>query len=429
MKYDIFISYRPTDRDGVSSGTYIAQTIKQELELVGYQGHVFCNDSGLNGKGFEEILDIIEQCKIFILLLTKDSMMRCVEEGDLMCREIMQAQKCGLSIIPIEPDNLFNGYPEGLPEDLAIVKQTQHTKIHIGLSFGHDIQSMVKSRINPILPAQSVAGMQGALVRVESNTDCHILWSNKRIGIAYKGLTEIHLPKGHHELIFFGVENDAEHFECVVDVDSLETTYYVEVKCIDDSLVGGQPNENLRIAKLVAMGKGRDGVYQVGDYYCHGDVEGIVFWVDETATHGKILSLDQAELQWCTDYQFSMLVATKAIDPTDGMKNTNRIMRRLDNQEYPAFKWCRDKGENWYLPTVEELLCVAENYKVIDEALEGIGAMPFSRGLFTNDGYWSSQEKRHRTYYSACFVYMGSGAGVSDAVKSDRYNVRAVLKF
>ena len=41
MAYDIFISYRRTDRDGLNSGTYIARTIKQELELEGYQDRVF----------------------------------------------------------------------------------------------------------------------------------------------------------------------------------------------------------------------------------------------------------------------------------------------------------------------------------------------------------------------------------------------------
>ena len=42
-----------------------------------------------------------------------------------------------------------------------------------------------------------------------------------------------------------------------------------------------------------------DRIWKVGDYFeCDGK-EGVVFWLDNTSKHGKIISLDQAHLPWC----------------------------------------------------------------------------------------------------------------------------------
>lgn len=429
MAYDIFISYRRTDRDGLNSGTYIARTIKQELELEGYQDRVFFDYSELSDNEFEDvILSAIEQCKVFVLVLSKDSMMRCVNEGDWVRREILHAQKCGLKIIPVEPDNLFNGYPADFPAELEVVKMIQHTRIHTDSSFERDIQAMIQARITPILPSKKVSPIYGALVRIDCDIDCHLFCFDKALGTIHKGLSEIRLTKGLHRLSFVGVESDAEHYECEVDIRDLEYAYYVKVSLLEAYNARKLREEQQRLAAMVAAGKGRDGVYRVGDYYNRDEKEGVVFWVDETGSHGKIISLDQAELQWCTDEQFARAIPTKATSNTDGMKNTNKIMRRPDYNEYPAFTWCRNKGQEWYLPTVAELITLSENYEAVNLTLEKKEATKIKRGFLSSDEYWSSQEKSHKTEYSACFVWMYGGTK-NDAVKSQKYSVRAVSQF
>ncbi len=428
MAYDIFISYRRTDRDGLNSGTYIARTIKQELELEGYQDRVFFDYSELSDNEFEGvILGAIEQCKVFVLVLSKDSMMRCVNEGDWVRREILHAQKCGLKIIPVEPDNLFNGYPADFPAELEVVKKTQHTRIHTDSSFERDIQAMIQARITPILPPNKVTSTCGALIRIDCDLDCKLFCFDKALGTIGKGLTEIRLTKGLHRLSFVGVESDAEHYECEVDIRDLEYAYYIKVSLLEAYNARKQREEEQRLSAMVAAGWGRDGVYQVGDYYNRGENEGVVFWVDETGTHGKIISLDQAELQWCTDEQFAQSIPTKATSDTDGMKNTNKIMRRSDYKEYPAFTWCRNKGEEWYLPATAELMLLVENCMAVNATLEKRNAVRIIKGFFSSDGYWSSQEKSHKTEHSACLVYMSMG--ISDTIKSEKFNVRAVLEF
>ncbi len=51
--YDIFISYRRTDSKGAVSGTNIARSIKQQLEIDGYNDRVFFDYSEITDGEFE----------------------------------------------------------------------------------------------------------------------------------------------------------------------------------------------------------------------------------------------------------------------------------------------------------------------------------------------------------------------------------------
>ena len=98
--------------------------------------------------------------------------------------------------------------------------------------------------------------------------------------------------------------------------------------------------------------------YKVGDYYNEGGKEGVVFEVSADGRHGKIVSLDEANLPWCTDEQFERAIVVGASSTTDGKANTDRVMARSDSDEYLAFVWCRAKGRDWYLPAKDELKCI-----------------------------------------------------------------------
>ena len=97
--------------------------------------------------------------------------------------------------------------------------------------------------------------------------------------------------------------------------------------------------------------------YKVGDYYNENGKEGVVFWVDETGRHGKIVSLTESisPLSWSSDkYEQKRWIG--ANDKGDGTKNMAVIMQITDwKMKYPAFKWCADLGEGWYLPANDEL--------------------------------------------------------------------------
>lgn len=163
-KNTIFVSYRRTDRNGKTSGTDIARTIKQHLEISGYKKRVFFDYSELSDDKFENIiLSEIRGCKVFILVLTHDTMHRCVKDDDWVRREILEAVKHNVKIIPIEVDNLFNGYPEDMISDLDIIKDLQHSKVHMDSSFENDMNAVIEARIAPVVKPR------------KSNTLKHIL--------------------------------------------------------------------------------------------------------------------------------------------------------------------------------------------------------------------------------------------------------------
>ena len=78
--FDIFISYRRKDSAGSDKGVHLARTIKQYLEIKGYRDRVFFDYSEISNEDFPtKILSVIKQAKVFISVLTPDSMLRCVK--------------------------------------------------------------------------------------------------------------------------------------------------------------------------------------------------------------------------------------------------------------------------------------------------------------------------------------------------------------
>lgn len=114
MQEQIFISYR---REG---GDVTAKLICEALKNRGYT--VFFDYDSLSGGYFDErIFEAIDGCGDFILVLPKNSMDRCVNEGDWVRQEIAHALKKGKNIVPVMlPDFTF---PTVLPSDIENVKR------------------------------------------------------------------------------------------------------------------------------------------------------------------------------------------------------------------------------------------------------------------------------------------------------------------
>lgn len=163
-------------------------------------------------------------------------------------------------------------------------------------------------------------------------------------------------------------------------------------------------------------------IYKVGDYYNDGTKEGIVFWVDASGKHGKIVSLDEGKLQWWCTEQYEKYIVTGACDEFDGKINTGKIMARADRAAYPAFVWCRKKGWDWYLPAIEELERLDFVRDAVEKSLKSKGA----DGL-TGNTYWSSTEVEDLGY-CACLFHMTSGY-TDIEIKYASYYVRAVATF
>ena len=165
--------------------------------------------------------------------------------------------------------------------------------------------------------------------------------------------------------------------------------------------------------------------YGVGDYYNDGKRQGVVFAVSYDGRHGKIVSLDQTIKRWCTDGKYNTNEQSEkksvvgASSYSDGKSNTDKVMACADSEEYPAFKWCRAKGDEWYLPSIEELELL---YKVKDKVNKTL--IDKSKKELSGR-YWSSTEINR---ICAWFVLVGGGYTDSDYKGSYSY-VRAVSAF
>ena len=156
--------------------------------------------------------------------------------------------------------------------------------------------------------------------------------------------------------------------------------------------------------------------YKVGDYYNDGVKEGVVFEVSADGKHGKIVSmkLSSEKLLWSSDSaEQKRLIGANS--ETNGAYNMAKVKARPDWQsKYPAFKWCADLGEGWYLPAKEELQVIYKNRDKVSPKLT-------DRLMYC----WSSTEKR-RSYAWSVLMYDGYTYYLSK--RSSDY-VRAVSAF
>ena len=153
--------------------------------------------------------------------------------------------------------------------------------------------------------------------------------------------------------------------------------------------------------------------YKVGDYYNVNGKQGVVFWVDETGKHGKIVSLTESRLQWASD-ETEQKRLIGADDENDGANNMAVVKQIADWQsKYPAFKWCADLGEGWYLPAINELeLFILDQsvHDAVNQTLETKGVKLSNIGDLNY--YWSSTEDdgQYMSEFCAWYVYSYDGS-------------------
>ena len=106
--------------------------------------------------------------------------------------------------------------------------------------------------------------------------------------------------------------------------------------------------------------------YAVGDYYDFNGVKGVVCKVTEDGLHGMGVSLDEVMIPWSV-FRKPDLRTVGAVDRTDGRVNMQTVARYIAENglswdDFPAFKWCREQGEGWYLPAIDEVLAIGNNF-------------------------------------------------------------------
>lgn len=183
-------------------------------------------------------------------------------------------------------------------------------------------------------------------------------------------------------------------------------------------------------------------IYGIGDIYDKNGIKGVVIMLTDGGRHGLIMSLDEACLPWCNLHRKKQKKAMGASDRHDGMMNMLAIEKyiaenNLSWSNFPAFEWCRAKGEGWYLPSINEIWSagtmflggsrVASNRKARKAFNDNIivaGGTPLS-GIMI---YHSSTEDKDARY--ALYSHMNSEPPyINSGYKADDIFVRAFHKF
>lgn len=157
--------------------------------------------------------------------------------------------------------------------------------------------------------------------------------------------------------------------------------------------------------------------FQIGEMVEYSGVVGIVFYRDAEIT--KLVSVEQCKSSWSTEF-----VVVGASDCNNGVNNM-AVIQSVDSWEskYPAFAWCANLGEGWYLPAYSELYDIWEVKSTLNQALEANGYVAL--GADYNYYYWSSTEGDNN---NALKLYFATGVW-DHYYKYSEYFVRAVYIF
>lgn len=144
-RYHIFLSYRRED------GKDLARTLKETLVGKGYR--VFLDMDELQDGVFDErILAAIEEAPIYMLIMTKHCFDRCHNANDWVRQELEYAIRRGKTIIPINPDKQFIGYPDTMPQHLKeALSSHQYSAVDTVQLYQESIDKLVTERIKPVV--------------------------------------------------------------------------------------------------------------------------------------------------------------------------------------------------------------------------------------------------------------------------------------
>lgn len=185
-KYDIFISYRRV------GGAQYARILQLMLIQRGYK--VFLDyDELTDGVFGDHIKAAIKEAPVFMLVLSERSMERCVNDDDWVRQEILLAIQEGKHIIPVNPDNSFDGFPDDtedkkIPQEIRKEISSHHfSEIGFGQTLGVTIDLMIKNRLVSTLGNRNVAEHVDTNYETAQETlrkmDAHNRFM-KRLGIA-----------------------------------------------------------------------------------------------------------------------------------------------------------------------------------------------------------------------------------------------------
>lgn len=175
------------------------------------------------------------------------------------------------------------------------------------------------------------------------------------------------------------------------------------------------------------------GKYEIGTIYEVNGTKGVIYAIktdNKGITWCYLFSLDEEELQWSTKYEWCNCITDK------GAWNTYDPFNYygMDINNYPAFKWCMDHGNDWFLPSSKELMWM---WEAITEGARDFDAPAVAKWnkIITDNGgepfvetyYWSSNETSDDLI--EVIAFMDDSVVCLDPAKDKVYTARAAYRF
>ena len=149
--HDIFLSFRRED------GQEYALKLRSALEDMGYA--VFLDDEDLeNGPFYGGVLSAIENTPVFLSILTPGYLGHVRGGEDWMLKELKCALDSSRAIFFINPDSLFHGFPDGIPEEFRELASKPVLDIQFGRTFRqgvNQLEAQIRSHVFKRTPRQT----------------------------------------------------------------------------------------------------------------------------------------------------------------------------------------------------------------------------------------------------------------------------------
>ncbi len=169
------------------------------------------------------------------------------------------------------------------------------------------------------------------------------------------------------------------------------------------------------------------GPYKVGDFYNESNIKGVVFEVDETGTHGKIMGIQQKYQEFAIEKDCEYTHKhIGSFDKFDGENNMHKI-HQIQHWKYkfPIYSWCSHLGVGWYLPAIYELKSIYDNKECVNRGLKEAGRRP----LEVYARFASSTEIQSDTD-NIYYLFFGPEYGEEGNDSKNRsYQIVAIKKF
>ena len=278
------------------------------------------------------------------------------------------------------------------------------------------------------------------------------------VTVVTPGATEHHfvticddeLPYSWNGVIF---QEEGEQTITIQTEEGCQSTATLHLSVIHlDVHIEVQPDDEICEGDTVMLHATVDSAYfvSVGDILCTDGIivkpyhfsasgktpKGIVFYVDDSHTHGYAVSLTQSgPMKWSTQTTLRIRAYTHwrdAITDFNGYNNTQILRNGTTAAIYPA-AWNVDFANGWYLPSAGQINLLYGELMDVNASLTLVGGALIvdptgTYGINNGDVYlWSSTE--YNNSQAMCIKIMDGLVKSVNKTTGDKYYVRSVINF